>query len=904
MKKSFILKLFTMVAVLSVFSNYAVADCDNTGNPIQISGSCEDLNINGVVTGVTIDAAATVSAFFSPSAVTIGTSGNVTDTFQNMGTINNGIYHNGMVSNGAIQTLLNTGTISSTSHNGLANSGTIGTLTNSGTITSNSDSHNYAALVNSIQIGTLNNTGTISATAGSYSQGAYAIEQDGHIGTLNNSGTITAHDRAINFQQGFTSRIDTLINSGTIEGGINGGGKFASAIVLGGGNSIGTIINTGTIDHSVCSGGDCYAAIENRGGSIDTITNLGKLTSGNTNSDGFGIINSTSGTIGTLNNDQGNLKYYGNLPQNYNAIIYGPSNYGKLDVTNPSGSMKVDVYAAAPIGTTVYTALISGVTAANLANTTGSYGGGGLAQTSWKLANTGGGTVWDLMTDNTVNANPTVSSSSAGTKLAKAMSGALTKFGPVTTDGPTITYSTSAPTPTPVVVPTTVTTQVVTSVSTPTTTAQPTTTTQTTYTTTTTPTGSITTTPVVTTTTAPTVQPVAAPTTAVTTTTSTTQVPTTVSEPTTTVVVKSDAITVTPVSPKLVNGTDYVLAAQALTTGQVNQLSNVHAEGYSSNLTIGLQQMGQISEAVMDRIHSPMSSRSGGASSAYEVDQGRYVWLDGSASHGNVNSYDSLAGFSYNLYNMILGTDIFRDSGGGLGAYAGVGYSNMSESAQVSQNFNTTNYFAGLYGGKYLPWNVKLSGSLGYVYGQNNASRNNISVGQFTGGTANSNFGTNGVYGAFKLSKPMLANDTITLTPFVGASYSQLWMNQASESGGGDFSYNISNGTAYTTVTFVGGEFVMPLTGAVKNPMSLIGFYKFGYDWFANSAYAHSVTASNSVFGSFNQIGADMGPVLNIMGLGIQGNIVKGLSGRIGAVGSANSNGWQVGGGGELKWEL
>ena len=47
-----------------------------------------------------------------------------------------------------------------------------------------------------------------------------------------------------------------------------------------------------------------------------------------------------------------------------------------------------------------------------------------------------------------------------------------------------------------------------------------------------------------------------------------------------------------------------------------------------------------------------------------------------------------------------------------------------------------------------------------------------------------------------------------------------------------------------------------------------------------------------------------MGPALNLAGLGIQGNIVKGLSGRIGVVGSANTNGWQIGGGGELKWEL
>lgn len=356
-------------------------------------------------------------------------------------------------------------------------------------------------------------------------------------------------------------------------------------------------------------------------------------------------------------------------------------------------------------------------------------------------------------------------------------------------------------------------------------------------------------------------------------------------------------------STTLVNGTTVAAAAQSLTAAQANQLSNVHAEGYSSNMTIGLEQMAHITNTVMDRIHNPLSNRAG-TSTAYEMDQGKYLWFDAAAVKGSVNSYDGLAGFGYNLYDAVIGGDIMRDSSGGLGLYVGAGYTTMTEPAQVSQNFNTTNYYAGLYGGKYLPYNFKLSGALGYMYGETNASRNNPNVGLFTGGTANSNYGTNGVYGAFKFSRPFQASESLTLTPYVGASYSQLWMGQANESGGGDFSYNISNATAYTTVTFVGGEFIVPLTGVVKNPMSLVGFYRFGYDWFANSAYAHSITANSSKFGSFNQVGADMGPALNLGGLGVQGNITKSLSGRIGVVGSANTNGWQIGGGGELKWAL
>jgi hypothetical protein len=356
-------------------------------------------------------------------------------------------------------------------------------------------------------------------------------------------------------------------------------------------------------------------------------------------------------------------------------------------------------------------------------------------------------------------------------------------------------------------------------------------------------------------------------------------------------------------STTLANGTTLAGAAQSLTQQQASQLSSVHAEGYSSNMTIGLEQMAHITNTVMDRIHNPLSARSG-TSTAYEMDQGKYVWADAAAVKGTVNSYAGLDGFGYNLYDMVLGSDIYRTASGGIGVYGGAGYTTMTEPAQVTQNFNTTNYYAGLYGGKYLPYNFKLSGALGYMYGNTNASRNNPNVGLFTGGMANSNYNTNGAYGAFKFSRPFQATQNLTLTPYIGASYSQLWMGQARESGGNDFNYTISNATAYTTVTFVGGEFIMPLTGAVKNPLSAVGFYRFGYDWFANSGYAHSVTANSSIFGSFNQIGADMGPALNLGGLGLQGYITQKVSARAGVVGSANTNGWQVGVGGELKWEL
>jgi hypothetical protein len=758
-----------VIAVLSglaSLSTSAFSACNNSGDPILVNASCDDLSISNTKSGVTIGQSVTVSPFFALDAVIINTAGNVTGTFLNQGTITSGFGHSGLVNHGNVSALINEGLITSLSTNSSA-----------------------AALINDIEIGMLTNKGTISALYGSWGSGAHAIFQNGHIGTLDNSGTISAQNSAIYFQPGFNARIDTLINSGTIQGGINGSASstFASAIEVGPGNSIGTIINTGTIDHSVCdAGGTCYAAINNAGGAIGTITNQGNLTSGNTSDNGYGIINGVTGRIGTLNNLQSNLKYYGPLPTTYNAIINSPTAYGKLAVTAGDGLTSFGIASASTVIGTTYANVLSGITAGNLTATTGSFGGG-LVATNWRLINTSG-TLWDLTTSSPTVVTPNTGSNS-GNKLGTAI---------------TFAYAGAA------------------------------------------------------------------------------------------------AATVTPV---LANGTKLVAAVQSLTPSQANALTNVHAEGYSSNLTINLEQMGHVTNTIMDRIHAPLSGQSG-TSTAFEVDQGRYVWVDASTMKGTVDSYNNLAGFGYRLSSLIMGGDLFRDTSGGFGVFGGVGYTSMNEPEQVAQNIRSTNYYLGLYGGKYLPNNFKLSGAVGYVFSDSTAMRENPNVGHFTGGQATSEYQSNGAYGAVKLSRPYLVSERVTITPFAGASYSQLWMKQANESGGNDFNYSISATSGRSALTFVGGEFLMPLSNGTMAPLSVIGFYRFGYDWYANKDSAHEITANSTLFGSFTQVGANKGPANNLMGLGLQGNIAKGVSIRAGIVGRISTYGTELGGGGEIKWEL
>lgn len=368
------------------------------------------------------------------------------------------------------------------------------------------------------------------------------------------------------------------------------------------------------------------------------------------------------------------------------------------------------------------------------------------------------------------------------------------------------------------------------------------------------------------------------------------------------IVVTYNAAVATPASSSnstLQNGTAFVAAVQSLTEPQLNQLTSVHAEGYSSNMTINLEQMKTVANTVMDRIHNGVSDRNSNALS-YKLDEGRYVWADIAAFNGTVNSYNGLAGFGYNSYYGVVGVDLFRNQSGGLGIYGGAGNSQMTQSSQVSQSFNNNTGYVGMYGGLYLSRDIKLSGALGYSFGQSKASRNNPNVGDFTGGVASDSYSSNGAFAAVKLSQSMLLGKSFTLTPFVGGSYSQLNTSAVNESGGGDFNYSINAAKSYQTITFIGAEFVQPLK-AGDNALSAIGFYRFSYNWSANTDAAHTVTANNSVFGTFNQTGANMGPVSNLFGLGLQGQLSKNTSLRIGAVAAVNSNGYQYGGGGELR---
>jgi len=64
--------------------------------------------------------------------------------------------------------------------------------------------------------------------------------------------------------------------------------------------------------------------------------------------------------------------------------------------------------------------------------------------------------------------------------------------------------------------------------------------------------------------------------------------------------------------------------------------------------------------------------------------------------------------------------------------------------------------------------------------------------------------------------------------------------------------------SSLSVITSAGVDLIYPLVKGTNNPLSLVGFYKFGYDWFANNTNAHTITATSPIYGSFNQVGANI----------------------------------------------
>ena len=171
-------------------------------------------------------------------------------------------------------------------------------------------------------------------------------------------------------------------------GGIGGAGGFGGAGAIGGSSADGGagVLLSGAgnsvWNDGIIIGGNAGGAANNAGagirlqagGTVTDLVNLGAIRGG-TGLKSYGVHNA-GGVINRLVNAQGGsapkLTYYGDLAQNYAVVFNGVTSYGQLDVLSTTSAQSmtfmVDTTYSQDLSTRLYANVITGVSAANLAN--------------------------------------------------------------------------------------------------------------------------------------------------------------------------------------------------------------------------------------------------------------------------------------------------------------------------------------------------------------------------------------------------------------------------------------------------------------------------------------------------------------------------------------------------------
>lgn len=420
--------LFLALAGITVMqSRTAYSQCagpitsTTAGDVITNSGCLTSAGTGGIVSSgnassIINSGSITTSGVNSPA---IDASGAAT-TITNTGTMTtSGSRGHGIRTTGSAMTISNFGTIATTGNNapGFRTEGYADTMTNHGTITTRGDaSHGirgegeFDRITNTGTIitsgpsaqgirssrlnATIGNTGQISVS-GTESRGIWSIEANASI---SNSGTIWSggplgygiHSQGMNSQISNSGNITANAHAIVTEGSnvqINNSGNIASASY--GIYSISTntnITNAGNITASSHA-----VVIEGSGAHI---TNSGSLIA---NAGSFGILVSGGGSVTMLTNAQGGtspLTYSGALPAAYHIVVRSTASFGRLAVTNGSGSLAFGVDARSNLVPNRYTNVLTGVTAAGITNEETRSVTGGIV---WMLTAGSSPSDWDLL---------------------------------------------------------------------------------------------------------------------------------------------------------------------------------------------------------------------------------------------------------------------------------------------------------------------------------------------------------------------------------------------------------------------------------------------------------------------------------------------------------------------------
>jgi opacity protein-like surface antigen len=239
---------------------------------------------------------------------------------------------------------------------------------------------------------------------------------------------------------------------------------------------------------------------------------------------------------------------------------------------------------------------------------------------------------------------------------------------------------------------------------------------------------------------------------------------------------------------------------------------------------------------------------------------------------------------------LVLGADLLTDENKQVGLFVAFNRMKLSEHDAANQNISGNSYHLGVYGAWGTTGGLTLSGIFGYSFGDHESDRMVPDVGAFTGGTAKADFDSRGFYVGTEAAQRLDLNGRFALIPSVSAIFSQTTQRSTTESGGGDFNFDLHDNTAESFLTSVGLTAELQM-GDESTDWSLLGAAYYYYDWLAANNELHEITAYNPITGTITQVGQNRGAHGLTLGLGINGQLTKSI-----AVGAGYAYGWNENG--------
>ena len=334
-----------------------------------------------------------------------------------------------------------------------------------------------------------------------------------------------------------------------------------------------------------------------------------------------------------------------------------------------------------------------------------------------------------------------------------------------------------------------------------------------------------------------------------------------------------------------------------------SHFNSVHAEPYSSYMTVSLEQIDLVRDSVMSRGSSPETFSPGKSHINRDVEGGKRTWVNVLYVDGDVDGDQHLGGFDYKLTSAIVGQDLVSLNNATFGAYFSGGTQRMDEHDIANQNLKGTVYHLGMYSHTDTAKGWSIRSIAGYSYGDHESTRR-VSLGSHSS-SVDADYDSHAVYVGIEAGVPWIDKPSFKLAPEVGGGYSYYTQSAFKESGDPALGLRVDKASAQSITTYVGlNAQGAPIFGTSNiRPQA---FVRYEHDWFANANDKHSIDAALISNPNHKQkfVGRNRGAHAGMIGLGVVSDISSALQISGGVVYSVTTHGNELGFGLNLtfKW--